>query len=614
MNKVDVNLLSFRKYVLYTCALATWAFAPGLMFEPINVLKMSILVIGVSFCIPIALSLNSNGKLLKLPRLLKYSSLLYFTFYFFSLLFSEAPKNQSFWGVFGRNNGLLTNCCLFLILIFGFSLAKNGQAMYALRLFVISSVLPVVYGLVQFIGRDPIPWQQDGLFSTLGNVNFSSTYFALVAIASAGILTFDKNLRKNYFFVISSILNIILSLSTGSIQGPILLLSSFALYLFYIVAMKTSFWYSWSFLGVIAGTGIFSVYSFLGFGLLGEKLRQETLSLRLDYWRAGIRMIIDSPIFGKGPDAYGDWYRRERDLEAILKTSAGRVTNTAHNIFLDIGVSAGVVPSLVMLVLFVVPLFILIMRTLRKHVSKTEFIFFLLSVAYFLQSLISINQISVSVWGWLFLGITIGLVEKNREISASSNAASVKNVEVFEFVSTKSSQLPAGLLLKCMATALIGLVLVFFPLRTDLIFQSNYKKQSVDGLIKTSRLTGSNAVLMETALESMKNLAPQVQSVFAEEIVRKYPASVFAWKIIHDLNAPGTPLRLMAVDKFLELDPLNPETWTQKWMASPPGSVGRREAIEKLKLLDPNDLNTFQGWHNLESQLNCVSCQIYPGP
>jgi hypothetical protein len=52
-------------------------------------------------------------------------------------------------------------------------------------------------------------------------------------------------------------------------------------------------------------------------------------------------MIGANSLNGVGLDSYGDFYRPFRSLEAVTRTGPQRVTNTAHNIFLDVTTGAG---------------------------------------------------------------------------------------------------------------------------------------------------------------------------------------------------------------------------------------------------------------------------------
>jgi O-antigen ligase len=586
---------------------------PNIFFEPINVPKMAVLVVGTFSFIPILLLLIRERVAFNLNKWIIPSIMIILFCFLVSLVMSQAPITQSFWGIFGRNTGLLTISCLILLFIAGYLLAKSEKSVRVMQVFVLVSIPSSIYGLIQFLGQDPFPWVQSGVFSSLGNSNFASSFFALVSIASFGLYRILKKRNYSELYLLTCIMNIFLTVVSGSIQGPIILI--IAVTILPLIKVTKVFG---SFIGILyltslSAIGAYFVWSLFGFGPLGERLYQQTLSLRLDYWRAGLRMIGDSPLFGKGPDAYGDWYRRERDLEAILKTSAGRVTNTAHNIFIDIGVSAGVVAMVLTFIFFFLPIISFLKKILQRQKIRTvDLVLLLLVIGYFMQALISINQISLAVWGWLFGGMLLGAFEnvsiRNHDLN--------KTRQELEFKSDNSRDLPLppNVFLQAVLSGAIGLLLIIPPSKADIDFQVNYQSQDLNRLLSISRSLGSNAVHMETTLELMRTLAPQVQSLYAMEIVSRFPTSVYAWKRIHDLNAPGSRERLQAVDKFIELDPLNPETWTQKWMASPPGSIGRREAISRLKVLDPDDVNTFVGWKKLESWLNCTQCQIYPAP
>ena len=53
-------------------------------------------------------------------------------------------------------------------------------------------------------------------------------------------------------------------------------------------------------------------------------------------------MIKNHPWFGVGLDSYGDWYRASRTLAATIRRGPSTVSNAAHNVFIDIGATAGI--------------------------------------------------------------------------------------------------------------------------------------------------------------------------------------------------------------------------------------------------------------------------------
>jgi O-antigen ligase len=80
---------------------------------------------------------------------------------------------------------------------------------------------------------------------------------------------------------------------------------------------------------------------FLQKGPLSTLLYQDSITYRGDYWRAGIRMISEHPLFGVGFDSFGDYYFRYRDLTSATRRGPLIYTNSAHNYFIDFAANGG---------------------------------------------------------------------------------------------------------------------------------------------------------------------------------------------------------------------------------------------------------------------------------
>ncbi len=135
-------------------------------------------------------------------------------------------------------------------------------------------------------------------------------------------------------------------------------------------------------------------------------------------------MIKANVFFGVGLDNYGSYYREYRSAMAATSTGPDRVTNTAHNIFIDFGIGSGFAGFILLVALFVLGMLVAIKRlsmmgfleSKSKVGHKSDKVakslppqtllttFLSVTVSYFVFMLISINQIGVSVWGFLFLG------------------------------------------------------------------------------------------------------------------------------------------------------------------------------------------------------------------
>ena len=107
-------------------------------------------------------------------------------------------------------------------------------------------------------------------------------------------------------------------------------------------------------------------------------------------------------------DGFGDWYRRSRTQE-IADFNVGIAADTAHNIPLDIGSGGGI--PLLLIYLALVGLALISIIKILKRTTNFDLVFTSVAAAWFAyqaQSLISINQIGIGVWGWSLTGLLIG--------------------------------------------------------------------------------------------------------------------------------------------------------------------------------------------------------------
>lgn len=577
MNNKDNVLTDLQRTALVTCGSCSVLILPSIAFDPINVVKMAALVTGVFSMLPSIFSLRKQ-LMSGTARILSILIGLILISLSASLILSPSGWRVSIWGVPGRNTGFLTLISLVVLFSVGTLLAQNFGLKKLIVGFLYTSIPISFYGTLQSLEIDPIPWSQYAVFSTLGNINFSSAFFALVSILSvcfSWIQKTERAQRSNVgFWLAYALLNLVLSFATGSIQGPLMFLASALLGFVILTARKGN---SKAILVVhviwISSTSVPVLMGLVGSGPLGSLLKQETLNFRSDYWRAGLQMIADSPFFGKGPDSYGEWYRRSRDLLAVTRTSPDRTANTAHNIFIDFGVSAGLVACILLLLIFLVPMFLHFKHVIfSRDLNLYQFTILLFSFAYLLQSMISINQIGLSVWGWLFAGASWGLLTLPGFTSAaergSSHGLNVKlrvdqdKKGVGSTSRRKEATIQRTSPEQFMLTLLgfiIGIFAVLPPLKSDLDFHSAAKSGKIEEMLSVSRSLGSNQSYMEETLVRMISLAPQIKVAFAREILAMYPSSLFAWRVIYDSFPEGSPERLDAADQMLLLDPLNPQ-------------------------------------------------------
>jgi len=406
-------------------------------------------------------------------------------------------------------------------------------------------------------GNDPIGWSYKSTFGTLGNVNFLSAFMGLVTVtAFAYCLHFLKgNFSKALLLMLLIFIDLVIVASTGSIQGLMIFAAGIVVIVFlwlrsvkYYKVTQPIFAVSTFIVAVPVVLGI------LSYGPLAPFLFQNSTKLRGDYIHAGWEMTTRFPIFGVGMDSYGDWYRETRGQ---LSTEAGidRIANTAHNIFLDISSNGGfplLAGYLAMLVLATLSAF----RVYKSLNGRYDPVFSALLaawIAYQVQALISINQIGVGVWGWIFTGALIGYRAATApKVTSANPSVARKNL--------KGQLLPAGAGLVSIAGASLGFLLAWFPVKADADYISAVRTRSLENIVPATRLFGSTSWHSEMALNQAFQIpAPAQAKEIAIYLVQNYPRSNFGWKAIYFSELSTPEEREVALTKLKQLDPFYPD-------------------------------------------------------
>ncbi len=319
----------------------------------------------------------------------------------------------TFWGTWGRNNGLAT---LFSLMTIAFVVSFLVRIKEFAELFVkaisIVTFPAMVYGMIQLLGLDPLDWSvKNSVFSFYGNTNFASAVFALSSLSSIlTIIVFKPISVQRFFYSIQAVGSIVVMFATNSVQGPVALIAGIAIWFYFFLSVKNLL-LSRVFMVSSLAAGILIFMGFLGSGPLGSYIYQYTLKLRTFYWLAGINMGISSPISGVGVDSYGDYYRQNRSIETIKATSIDLTVSNAHNSAIQIFATMGLLGLLAYLMIFVPGILLLLKSLIRptKVQNGIELPLIVLFASSFALSMISIDNISVAIFTWSLAGACFGI-------------------------------------------------------------------------------------------------------------------------------------------------------------------------------------------------------------
>lgn len=352
-----------------------------------------------------------------------------------SLLVSSLQTEVFIVGVLGdtqRRNGLLAYIGLGIIFLYATRCINFYNILRVYKVGILTGVLLSVYGVLQISGRDFVAWDNpySSMISTLGNPNFASATLAILSlIGLSGVLVKDLNIFFKALGALLTILALIAITISGSRQGLLVIFFSSIFYLSiysYIRSRKLGFFV----VGFSVAGAILAILGMLQKGPLVSLLYKDSVSVRGYYWRAGIEMFRDSPLTGVGVDRYGVFFKQFREVGYPLKYGFEITSSNAHNTFIQMFAVAGLFVGMFYLLL-VIYVFLLGLRLLKQcQPNEKTIVLGLLSawVGFQAQSLISIDNIGISVWGWLLGGSILGLSFAQKEVIKPLSTGSNKNI------------------------------------------------------------------------------------------------------------------------------------------------------------------------------------------
>ncbi len=380
--------------------------------DPFNSPKMWILILISSWLIG---HLTQDFDKIKSSKLLSKNFIIVCSF-LLALLISATLTDLNYTAFFGENqrrNGWIT---YFALGIFFISAALYIRLENIRRFIFVSTLTGLVlsfYGMLQISGIDFVSWNNpyNAVISTVGNPNFAAAIMAVMALIIFGpVLQSSFNNIQKIFFLSAFIFILYVIYLSDARQGLLALGLGLAFYInLYVYIKNTKAGVLTS--GLFGFIGISSILGMLQIGPLTDLLYKSSVTVRGYYWRAGIEMFKSEPLTGIGVDRYGAYFKEFRESTYPLNYGFTITSSNAHNVPIQIFATAGLFAGLLYLLLMAFVLF-QGLKTIRKvEPDQKLLVGGVLSawLAFQAQSIISIDNIGISIWGWILSGIIVGL-------------------------------------------------------------------------------------------------------------------------------------------------------------------------------------------------------------
>jgi hypothetical protein len=268
---------------------------------------------------------------------------------------------------------------------------------------------------------------------------------------------------------------------------------------------------------------------------------------------------MDKPLTGAGMDSYGNWYRAFRPDRALVDMPGVKViTNAAHNVVIDIFAYGGFPLLISYVAILFVGIWAIVRVTLRNRDYDGTFVALATTwLAYQLQSIISINQMGLAIWGWLLIGVLVAYEYSTRPQPENSEKLKSANQKELIF----SPQLVGGI------GVVIGALIAVPPMSADMKWKSAVKSQSiqqVEAALTPTYLAPMDSNRMAQAVLLFENSKLYEQAhKYALIGVEFNPDYFDAWRVLYSVSKATQEDKDLALSNMKRLDPKNPDVLAQ---------------------------------------------------
>ncbi len=526
--------------------------------EPVNAPKMLILSsIGVSALFVIALSWSRNfWKLYKQPIILL---LVFWILCFFTVIVSKDNSLVGIFGTKGRSTGLITYLSLSVLFLAAVVVQSRRYYDLVIKILIASGLINLAYNFIYIFGFDPIPWSNPfgTILGTFGNPNFISSFLGMLfSVLLAYAMNPSARSRYRALSAVALPFIVFQIIYSNSIQGLFVCgIGAATVIFFYLRSNEKLKRLLLFYVIAVAIMGFVSVLGMLQKGPLASLIYKTSVSLRGEYWAAGLNMGLANPFTGVGLDSYGNWYRLYRRPSAMILPGPSVVSDSAHNVFIDFFASGGF-PLFMAYISIQVLVLIAIFRILKNLTSFTFIPVALIAawLGYTGQSVISINQIGLAIWGWVLGGAIIGYsLLDSHNIPIEPKAVKTKKIK-------KNDRSEAAISLAAIVGLVIGFFLALPPVRADMAWRSALKVGNAGAIDSAMKIWPQNQRTLNSGIVMFANSGlPEKALEWARIDVNAHSENYVAWFTLYNLKGASEQEKSQALAKLRQLDPLNPE-------------------------------------------------------
>jgi O-antigen ligase len=563
---VNQSAALIARVTAYSSFLVTVLVVTAGINEPVNAPKMLALatfgftVLGL-FLIPFVNETFNKTKIMAF-RITSVVAVLFIAQILIANILSSQPFEHGFYGTYGRSTGSLTYISLCFFMVACIIISNNDLTEKLTTSLFYAGLFNLAYFTLTLFGLEIFNWNNPSksVLGTFGNSNFAGAFMGIFLVSCiVRMIKMSRtplNLITHTIIVALTVFEIIKSKAT---QGVIVSAIGILVLFFFWIRSRYSQKFLSLYVFLVSALGLFVLGGIFQVGPLTRFLYKVSVSLRGGYWDAGLQMGLGNPFFGVGPDSYGFYYRFFRGQKIMDLAGPTTTTDAAHNVFIDIFAYGGF-PLLALYLLLQLIAVVVIFREVKSSKNFDPIFAGLTAcwIAYHAQSFVSINQIGVAIWGWIFTGLIIGRANRIGNLKEPTSKPLIIRKIKPQITNEKSSSLRDIFLSVVLGT--IGFGLAVQPIVSDATYVSALKKKEIGGIEIAAKKWPTNPVRLGDAATIFSNNGFQNQSLsLAKFSIEKYPDSYVSWFVYYSTPKLSDLEKAKALQVLQKLDPLNPD-------------------------------------------------------
>jgi len=530
--------------------------------DPVNVTKM-LVAGGVGVAGLFLFLCFGLRKSLKSYRAVVICSALFILAGLNAVIISKAPLAQNLYGTYGRNTGFLTYIFMTGILLCALILNSVRSYRFLISGLIVTGLVNVLYCFWVIAFGDFLSWSNPygNILGLFGNPDFISAFLGMFITTSISTALNTKTRTwQRLSLIVLSLVAFFEVVKSHAIQGIVVTLGGLTIIGFYWIYSKFSqkiipalYLVAFTVMGALAVLGT------LQKGPL-KFVYKRSVSLRGSYWHAGIDMGNQNLLHGIGFDTYGDWYRRSRPPVALVDMPGVNImSNVSHNVVIDFYASGGLPLLLSYVAILTLGLISIIRITKRSSAFDPIFVAMAATwLCYQAQSLISINQIGLTIWGWALTGALISYdkFSLNSAVAHSDSVIRTKTAKV-------NSNNPISATLVASIGFAVGIFLAAPAMNAETTWQSANQSHSLEKVklaLEPTFMNPASSYKYAQAVDILQrsNLLDLAHQ-YALTATKYNPDYFDGWKQLFYLQNATQAEKDISLANMKRLDPLNPD-------------------------------------------------------